>query len=74
MLIEADPEVFHSTPHYNDYPAVLARLGCLEEVRFWPFLLRRWREVAPRRVVAGFDTQPAPDRSDDNTLRTGGRL
>jgi len=26
MLMEAEPEVFHITPHYKDYPSVLARL------------------------------------------------
>src|SRR3954454_20396547 len=26
MLLEADPKLFHITPHYKDYPSVLARL------------------------------------------------
>jgi hypothetical protein len=55
MLIEADPRVFHTTPHYEGYPSVLARLGPLAPAQLSPFLLRRWRAIAPRRYVAGFD-------------------
>lgn len=51
MLLEAAPEIFHTTPHYRDYPAVLARLGPLDAERLRPFLVRRWAEVAPRRLV-----------------------
>ncbi|GJD48599.1 hypothetical protein OPKNFCMD_1322 [Methylobacterium crusticola] len=55
VLMAVDPRVFHVTPHYAGHPAVLARLAALEPERLWPFLVRRWREVAPRRAVAGFD-------------------
>ena len=55
VLIKMDPKVFHITPHYKGYPAVLARLAPLKSERLWPFLIRRWREVAPKRVVAGFE-------------------
>ena len=55
MLIEADPRVFHTTPHYEGYSSVLARLGPLAPAQLSPFLLRRWRAIAPRRYVAGFD-------------------
>ncbi len=53
MLMGMDPEVFHITPHYAGYPVVLARLATLHPERLWPFLVRRWREIAPKRVVAG---------------------
>lgn len=52
MLIEADPDTFHTTPHYDGYAIVLARLVALEPARLVPFLERRWRAVAPRRLVA----------------------
>ena len=57
MLIEADPETFHVTPHYYGYQMVLARLGTLEPERLLPFLERRWRAVAPKRLVASFDAR-----------------
>ena len=55
MLMEMDPRVFHITPHYAGYPAVLARLATLDAERLWPFLVRRWQEVAPKRVVFFFE-------------------
>lgn len=55
MLIEADPDTFHVTPHYDGYAMVLARLGSLDAARLRPFLERRWRAVAPEKLVAGFD-------------------
>lgn len=51
VLLEAEPDTFHITAHYLDYPIVLARLATLEPARLRPFLLRRWRAVAPKRLV-----------------------
>ncbi|TXN40606.1 MmcQ/YjbR family DNA-binding protein [Methylobacterium sp. WL30] len=59
ILFAADPRVFHITTHYEGYPAVLGRLAALETVSLWPFLVRRWREVAPDRAVASFDAAQA---------------
>jgi hypothetical protein len=55
LLIEADPETFHYTAHYKDYPAILARLSRLDDETALHFLERRWRAVAPKRVVATYD-------------------
>ena len=54
ILIESDPEIFHLTPHYRDHLIVLARLPPLEEGRLRPFLVRRWRNIAPRTLVRSF--------------------
>lgn len=51
MLIEAEPDTFHVTAHYKDYPAVLARLASLHPGSFRNFLDRRWRKIAPRKWV-----------------------
>jgi hypothetical protein len=55
MLMEADPETFHITPHYQAYPAVLARLSQAHPGSLANFLERRWRRVAPRGLVKAFD-------------------
>jgi hypothetical protein len=55
MLMEADPETFHITPHYQAYPSVLARLSRVHPDSLANFLERRWRNVAPRRLVKAFD-------------------
>lgn len=51
MLIAADPAVFHTTPHYAAYPAVLARLAAIDTELLRPFLDRRYRLVAGARLL-----------------------
>src|SRR5579862_2797979 len=51
MLIEAEPETFHFTAHYKDYPSVLARIATLHPGSFHNFLERRWRKIAPKSLV-----------------------
>ena len=51
MLIEAEPETFHVTAHYKDYPTVLARIATLHPGSLTAFLERRWRKIAPRKLV-----------------------
>jgi hypothetical protein len=55
MLMEAEPEVFHITPHYRDWPMVLMRLPKADPGAVEALLLRRWRAVAPKRLVKDFD-------------------
>ena len=55
MLIEAEPETFHFTAHYKDYPSVLARIASLHPGSLKNFLDRRWRKIAPRKLVKEFD-------------------
>ena len=73
MLIAAEPEVFHVTPHYEGYPIVLARLPSLYAERLWPFLVRRWRELAPKRAVADFDQRRAENLRTDPADTAPGR-
>ena len=51
MLIEAEPETFHFTSHDKDYPSVLARMASLHPGSFRNFLDRRWRRIAPKKLV-----------------------
>ena len=51
VLVAVDPGLFHVTPHYSDYPIVLARLKVLTAERLQPFLARRWRSLAGTRLV-----------------------
>jgi hypothetical protein len=59
MLMEAEPQTFHFTAHYKDYPAVLARLECLHPGSFRNFLERRWRRIAPKKDVRAWDAAKA---------------
>jgi hypothetical protein len=58
MLIEAQPEVFYFTEHYRGYDTVLARLSKADPRAIMRLLLRRWREVAPKKLVKAFDAAP----------------
>lgn len=55
MLIEAEPETFHITDHYRDYPTVLARIATVDPAWLRAKLLARWRRLTPRRVQKAFD-------------------
>lgn len=55
MLMEADPATFHTTPHYKDYPSVLARIESLDPGSLKNFLDRRWRKIAPKKLVKEID-------------------
>jgi len=57
MLIEAEPETFHFTAHYKDYPAVLARIATLHPGSLRNFLERRWRKIAPKALLKARDAQ-----------------
>jgi len=59
MLMEAEPDTFHITPHYKDYPSVLARIATLHPGSFRNFLERKWRTVAPKKVVKAYDASKA---------------
>ncbi|MBX3484305.1 MmcQ/YjbR family DNA-binding protein [Phenylobacterium sp.] len=59
MLMEAEPQTFHFTAHYKDYPSVLARLEPLHAGSFRAFLERRFRRIAKKSVVKAWEaTQP----------------
>lgn len=55
MLIEAAPDVFFCEPHYAPHDIVLARLAALTADAAAPLLDRRWRNLAPKRLIAAFD-------------------
>jgi len=57
MLMEAEPGTFHVTAHYKDYPAVLARRETLHPGSLRSFLERRWRKIAPEKVVREWEAQ-----------------
>jgi hypothetical protein len=55
MLMQAEPDTFHFTAHYKDYPCVLARIDTLHPGSFRAFLERRWRKIAPKTAVKAWD-------------------
>lgn len=55
MLIEAEPQTFHFTDHYRNFPIVLARIEHIDPAALRSFLERRWRQLAPKRAVKAWD-------------------
>ena len=52
MLLEAEPSVFHITDHYRNYSYVLVRIAKIDEKTLRGMLERRWREIAPKKLMA----------------------
>ncbi len=63
MLMEAEPATFFFTPHYKDYPSVLARIATLHPGSFRAFLERRFRKVAKKSVVKAWEAEQAAGAS-----------
>lgn len=51
MLLQTDPALFHIAPHYRNYSTVLARLEKLDAALLRGMLERRWRQIAPKRLL-----------------------
>ena len=49
-LMEMDPRVFFTEPHYDGYPAILVRLPAIEVDLLRVILTEGWRCRAPRRL------------------------
>ena len=60
MLCAADPETFHFTDHYRNYPMVLARLKRLDAKTLRGYLDRQWRHNAPKKWLRAWDEGKAP--------------
>ncbi len=57
-LLASDPAVYFTTPHFDGYPAVLARLERLSGVDLEEFITEGWLARAPRRLVDAFLSEP----------------
>ena len=58
-LLQADPKIFYVTDHYRGYPAILFRLSAIRRDQLADLLELGWRFVAPKRLLAAFDSGKA---------------
>jgi hypothetical protein len=56
-LLQGQPEVFFSTPHYDGYPYVLVRLKLVDPTELGELLEEAWRVFAAKRVVKAYDAE-----------------
>ncbi len=54
-LLLGDPDVFFTTPHYDNYPVVLVRLEAVSDAQLAELVEDAWRTQAAKRVIAKFD-------------------
>ena len=57
-LIEDEPEVFFTTPHFDGYPAILARLDRLGQDELREVVTEAWLCRAPVRLLDAFEHGP----------------
>ncbi|MEA2194947.1 MAG: hypothetical protein QOG42_1381 [Solirubrobacteraceae bacterium] len=58
-LVQGDPDVFFTTPHYDGYPYVLVRLEVVDPVELGELLEDAWRVFAAKRVVKAWEAARA---------------
>jgi hypothetical protein len=51
VLIDMDPAVFFTEPHYNGYPAILVRLPAIDVETLETILRGAWRCRAPEGLL-----------------------
>lgn len=59
-LLLASPDVFFTIPHFDGYPAVLARLEPLDVSVLKQLLLEVWLERAPKKLVQSYLSARGP--------------
>ncbi|MDE2126067.1 MAG: hypothetical protein KGJ62_05715 [Armatimonadetes bacterium] len=58
-LLAADPDIFFTEPHYNNYPAILVRLANIPIEELEELLVEGWRCRADKALVLAFDAARA---------------
>jgi len=53
-LLADDPAVFFTTPHFDGYPAVLARLDAIALDELAELITEAWLAQAPKRVAKAY--------------------
>jgi hypothetical protein len=51
ILIDMDPSVFFTEPHYDGYPAILVRLSAIDVAALETVLRGAWRCRAPKALL-----------------------
>jgi len=59
VLLEAKPEAFHTTPHYDGHGAILVRLDRVDPRDLEQLFEEVWRARAPRTLIAEYEAASA---------------
>jgi len=55
VLIQNDPDVFFTTPHFDGYPAILVQLEKISVQDLEEVVIEAWLCRAPKRLVQEFE-------------------
>ena len=55
ILLNAQPDVFHLTDHYRDYPAILVDLKKIRKGALLDILEQGWRMSASKKLLREYD-------------------
>jgi hypothetical protein len=61
LILDADPDVYFTSPHYNGYPAVQIRLAAISRDELAARLEDAWLIQAPKRLAAEYLAAHADD-------------
>ncbi|MBX3226507.1 MAG: hypothetical protein KIT84_32400 [Labilithrix sp.] len=59
-LLDANPDVFFTTPHFDGHPAVLIPLARIDAATLRSVITEAWTFRAPKRLAAAFLAEPKP--------------
>ena len=54
-MLEGEPDVYFTTPHYDGYPFVLARLEAIDRAELAGLIEDAWRTRATKKLIAEYD-------------------
>jgi hypothetical protein len=60
-LVKADPATFYITDHFKNYKGLLADTAKLDSKTFRALLERRWRAIAPKKLIKAVDEAAAAE-------------
>ena len=58
-MLQGNPDVFFTTPHYDGYPYVLVKLDKVDPGELRELVEEAWRIFAPKRLVKAYDADSA---------------
>ena len=54
-MLDSDPDVYFTTPHYDGYPFVLVRLEAIDRDELAALIEDAWRTRATKKLIAEYD-------------------
>lgn len=73
MLLEMDPKTYFITDHYKSFPGVLVRLECVTKDEVHAMLDRRWRKIAPKKLVREMEAKKLSSPASARPSRARGK-